>query len=182
MMFSRRGFIVAGQALLASAALPLRIFGAAGSSSLGSSKVANLGSLTKANFLPLVNSSFAVGSSSLTTAWFTLLSVEDMNPKTPALTTSMAVMPKKTKTPAAKLDTFALHFHGTGEALPQGTYEFEHRSLGKFSLFIVPSGATTYAAIISHLLSAAPLPSPLPIKAKPKAGVPVRSESLSPTL
>ena len=183
MMFSRRGFIVAGQALLASAALPLRIFGAATSSSFGSSKVANLGSLTKASFLPLVNSSFAVGGSvSLPASWFTLLSVEDMNAKTSVQPTSMAVMLKKMKMAAVQLDTFALHFHGTGETLQQGTYEFQHRSLGRFSMFVVPSGTTTYVAIVSHLLSAAPLPAPLPIRSKPRVGAAAVSESLSPPL
>lgn len=177
MIFSRRGFIVAGQALLASAALPLRVLGAAGSTF---SKVANLNLLTRANFLPLINSSFSVTSSSLPTAWFTLLSVEDMNPKAPSKTPTMAVMPKKLKSPVPQTETYALHFYATGDQLPQGTYEFQHPLLGKFPLFIVPSGTNTYAAVVSHLVVPAQLS--VPVKAAPKVGVPARSASPLPTL
>src|SRR5215475_6573191 len=166
-MISRRGFIVSGQAVLVSAALPAKILAAAGSTS---SKVADLNSLTRANFLPFVSSSFAVTSSSLPTTWFTLLSVQDMNPKSTQPTTAMAVMPKKPKTPAPQTDTYALHFHSTSDQLPQGTYQFEHAVLGKFSLFIVPSGVSTYIAVVNHLLF--PVQVPPPVKAIPKVGVP----------
>jgi len=179
MDFSRRRFIVTGQALVAAAALPFRALG--GAANLGSTPfhAVDLRSLTRASFLPLVNSNFAVASGTSPTAWFTLLSVEDMNPKS-AATTAMAVAPKKLKAAAAQTDTYALHFYATGERLPQGTYKFQHPLLGEFSLFIVPSGTNTYAAIVSHLLN--PGRFPVPVKAGPKAGVRAKSGSPSPTL
>jgi len=178
MDFSRRRFIVTGQALVAAAALPFRALG--GAANLGSTPfhAVDLRSLTRASFLPLVNSNFAVASGTSPTAWFTLLSVEDMNPKS-AATTAMAVAPKKLKA-AAQTDTYALHFYATGERLPQGTYKFQHPLLGEFSLFIVPSGTNTYAAIVSHLLN--PGRFPVPVKTGPKAGVRAKSGSPSPTL
>jgi hypothetical protein len=117
-----------------------------------------------------VSSSFGVRLGSLTTAWLTLLSVEDMNQKTPALGAPASFGLNSLKSRPPVVDTFALHFHGTGEALPQGTYELEHHTLGTFSLFIVPSGATTYAAVISHILNAPTIPGPRPVKSKPQAG------------
>jgi hypothetical protein len=160
MTVSRRQFLVAGQTLFA-AALPVEFLGAA--SVFGGSKNVNLASLTKANFEPLVNSSFAVSSAGVRTVWFTLLSVEDLNDKT-APAKPQGTTPKHPKTLTPKMDTFALHFRGTGEALEQGTYELEHGSLGKFSLFVVPSGASTYAAVVSHIVSGSVPPPPQRIK------------------
>lgn len=56
------------------------------------------------------------------------------------------------------LEQFSLTFRGKkGQSLDQGTYQFEHRQLGQFSLFIVPSGqpnqSTYYQAAFSHLIS-----------------------------
>ena len=40
-----------------------------------------------------------------------------------------------------QLEQFSLIFRGPqGQSLPQGTYQFEHRQLGHFSLFLVPTG------------------------------------------
>jgi hypothetical protein len=179
MDFSRRRFIVTGHALVAAAALPFRALGGAANPGSTPFHAVDLRSLTRASFLPLVNSNFAVTSGTSAAAWFTLLSVEDMNPKS-AATTTMAVAPKKLKSAAAQTDTYALHFHATGEQLPQGTYKFQHPLLGEFSLFIVPSGTNTYAAIVSHLLN--PGRFPVPVKTGPKAGVRAKSGSPSPTL
>jgi hypothetical protein len=176
MAVSRRTFLVAGQTLLAAAALPLKFFGA-GTLESDSANTAKLASWTKGTFQPLVSSSFAVHSGSRTTAWLTLLSVEDMNSKTPTKTAPMA-FGLKTLSTQPTVDTFALHFHGTGEALPQGTYELEHHSLGRFSLFVVPSGTTTYTAIISHIESATPIRAPKRLNSKPQAGAPTAPESL----
>ena len=176
MVVSRRSFLVAGQTLLASAALPMKFFGAA-ALNFGSSKTANLASLNKESFLPFVNTSFRVHSGSPTRAWFTLLSVQDMNPGAPGRAKSVAVMPVRPKSPVPQVDTFTLHFYGTGEALSQGTYEFEHPSLGRFSMFVVPSGKTTYAAVISHLLNAGPILAPRPVHSKVQGGIPARLES-----
>jgi uncharacterized protein DUF6916 len=177
MSVSRRTFLVAGQTLLAAAALPLKFFGSA-TLEFGSAKTANLASWTKGTFEPLVSSSFAVHSGARTTAWFTLLSVEDMNSKTLAQTAPMAFGLKPSKAPQPAIDTFVLHFHGTGEALPQGTYELEHHALGKFSLFVVPSGTTTYTAIISHIESTTPIQAPKRLNSKAQAGAPTAPESL----
>jgi uncharacterized protein DUF6916 len=145
---SRRNFLQLGQVFLAAAAFPTKFWGA---SPARLAKTANLGTLKMASFQPLVNSSFSVGSDSSTTAWFRLLSVEAMNAKAGAA--PLAGM--RTRSRSAALDTFALHFQATGEDLPQGTYEFEHPSLGSFPLFVVPSGPTTYVAIINHIESLA---------------------------
>ncbi|MGR3278425.1 DUF6916 family protein [Acaryochloris marina NIES-2412] len=56
------------------------------------------------------------------------------------------------------LEQFSLTFRGRkGQSLDQGTYQFEHRQLGQFSLFIVPSGqpnqSAYYQATFSHLIS-----------------------------
>ena len=169
MPVSRRGFIFAGQTLLAAAALPMKFF-AASVPEAGVSNTPNMTSWTKNTFQPLVSSSFRVHTGQLANTWLTLLSVQDMNAKTPAASGAAGFALSLLKTRPAVLDTFALHFQGTGEALPQGTYELEHHTLGKFSLFIVPSGATTYTAVISHLLNGGALAGPRPIKSKPQAG------------
>ena len=172
MAVSRRNFLVAGQTLLAAAALPMKFFGAAGALGLGSSDAEILASANRGTFLPLVNSSFAVRSGLLTPAWLTLLSVEDLNPKTPIHARPMAFGLKASRVAPPTLDTFALNFYGTGEKLQQGTYELEHHSLGRFSLFLVPSGTSTYIAVISHLLGGAPITGPTKrVSPKGKAGV-----------
>jgi len=171
MSVSRRTFLAAGQALLATAAFPMRFLGAA-ASNFGPSAGANLLTATKATFQPLVNSSFAVRSGLLTPAWLTLLSVEDLNPTTPVQTKNQAPRANGLRTPQTVIDTFALNFYGTGEMLPQGTYELEHHTLGQFSLFIVPSRSSTYTAIISHIQSAVPIIAPKPAAPKAQAVVP----------
>jgi hypothetical protein len=176
MPVSRRTFLVAGQTLVAAAALPLKFFGAA--TSFGSANTADLASWTKGTFEPLVSSSFAVHSGALITTWFTLLSVEDMNLKTPRQAAPMAFGLRTLGTRQPAINTFALHFHGTGEKLEQGTYELEHHTLGKFSLFVVPSGTTTYTAVISHIESATPIRAPKRLNSKAQAGAPTAPESL----
>jgi hypothetical protein len=171
MPVSRRRFLVAGQTLLAAAALPMKFFGA-------TATITNMATWTKGTFQPLVNSSFAVLAGSGTAAWLTLLSVEDMNSKPPVKTAPMAFGLKGPKASPAVIDTFALHFYITGETLPQGTYELEHRSLGRFSLFVVPSGTSTYTAIISHIESAMPIQPPKRLHSKGLAAAPTVSERL----
>jgi hypothetical protein len=157
MIVSRRNFLVTGQTLLAAAVLPRKFFGAVASSGFGSSEGANLDAFTKDTFLPLVNSTFAVGSDSTTKAYFTLLSVEDMNSETPMPDASVTVPPIQANTAPPMIDTFVLHFYATGDTLEQGTYELEHDTLGRFPLFVVPAGPSLYTAVISHLLNAAPI-------------------------
>jgi hypothetical protein len=178
MPVSRRKFLVAGQTLLAAAALPMKFFGAAAVPEFGPSNTTNMALWTIRTFQPLVNSSFTVRSGSATAAWLTLLSVEDMNSKTQANTAPMAFGLKGPQASKPAIDTFALHFYLTGETLPQGTYELEHRSLGRFSLFVVPSGTSTYTAIISHIESATPIQAPKRLHSKSLAGAPTGSASL----
>lgn len=171
MSVSRRKFIVAGQTLLAATALPVKFFAAA-ASELNLSAAGNLLTATAATFQPLVNSSFAVRSGAVTPAWLTLLSVEDMTANTP-VQPSLKGKSLNPQSAVTSVDTFALHFYGTGEKLEQGTYELQHHSFGRFSLFIVPSGVSTYMAIISHLHTAQAIPAPKPRPKKPMAGAPI---------
>jgi hypothetical protein len=166
MAVSRRGFLVGGQVLLASAALPTKFLGAVIGSSFSSAKTANLLSLNMASFKPLLNSSFGVRLGARTAAWFTLLSVEDLNQSAPARPTAMAVAPKPVKTATPATETFALRFQSTGDTLGQGTYEMQHATLGQFSLFVVPSGTSTYTAVISHFTAATQILPPKPVNAK----------------
>jgi hypothetical protein len=166
MPVSRRAFLVAGQSLLAAAALPIKFFGSS-AAELASSSSPNMNAWTAATFQPLVSSSFAVRSGSLPSAWLTLLSVESLNASAPAQTAQLAFALKSLKSIQPTVNTFSLRFHLTGESLPQGTYDLEHAALGKFSLFIVPSGATTYTAVISHLVNGATFTPPRPVKSKP---------------
>jgi hypothetical protein len=174
---SRRNFLVAGQTLLALAAMPINFFGAV-ASSIFSSQAAKLALLTRETFLPLVNSKFAVRSGMLTTAWLTLLSVEDMNQKAPAVAIPMAVPPKTARTAPPQIDTFALHFDLVGETLRQGTYELEHDALGRFPLFIVPSGTAKYVAVISRIKGSAGAPAPRPARLKAQPSVRATPENL----
>ncbi len=178
MSVSRRRFLLAGQTFLAAAALPIKFFGAAAASNLGVTSNANLATATRATFQPLVNSSFAVQSGSLTTAWLTLLSVEDMNSKSAATSEQMVFGLKAAKPSQQTTDTFALHFYGTGETLKQGTYDLEHHVLGKFQLFVVPAGTSAYTAIISHLESALPIRAPKPLRPMQRVGTQAIIESL----
>jgi hypothetical protein len=166
MPVSRRAFLVAGQSLLAAAALPLKFLGA-GAAELGSSNTANMNAWTAATFQPLISSSFAVRSGSVSSAYLTLLSVQSLNTKATAQTAQPAFSLKLPVAAQPTVDTFTLQFHLTGEKLPQGTYDLQHPTLGKFSLFIVPSGGTTYSAVISHLLNGATFTAPRPVKSRP---------------
>jgi len=147
--------------------LPTRLFAANGTTN-------NIGlsfnDLSGEKFLPFVNSSFGVRSSNV---WLRLLSVEDLTKKN---SDSSVLMPKS-KTPAPQVASFALHFQGTGEALKQGTYELEHHSLGKLSLFLVPSGKTTYMAVVSHFVNFVPTSYPRAIKSKAQAAAEAERES-----
>jgi hypothetical protein len=160
---SRRNFLLLGQSLLAATVLPTKLLAAGRPPS---TKAANLATMTIANFKAVINSSFGVGSGSSPTAYLRLLSVDSMNSK--------AIL--KSSHPAPTVDTFALHFQGTGETLAQGTYEFDHPVLGRFSLFVVPSGVTTYVAIVSRITT--PLAVAPPANPKLSKGRPVSAPTL----
>jgi hypothetical protein len=161
MPVSRRKFILAGQTVLAAAALPLKFFGATGFSDENPSKTTDLLTCTEATFRPLVNSSFTVRTGALTPTFLTLLSVEEMD-STIAQNTLQNARLYLFNRPV--LDTFALNFYVTGENVGERTYELEHPVLGRFSLFLVPSGVSTCTAIINHLQNAATMPIPSPKK------------------
>ena len=123
----------------------------------GQSNVSNAGweHLDRAAFNKVVGSGFKVTPISGTgnSVWLRLLSVEDLPALVPVDLASMAVPPKQ-KSPDILLSGFMLIFLGTlAKPLPQGTYEFEHPGLGKFSLLIVPGGQgeQTYTAVIARL-------------------------------
>lgn len=160
---TRRHFLALGQWLAVAAALPSKIFGASLLTSFGKAGKAKLSSFTMQTFLPLVNSGFPVDTGSATRNWLTLLSVEDTT-QTPATNLPPMDVPPPPQAPPPKLDSFALHFLGTGNTLAQGTYEVEHPALGRFPLFIVPSatgsGRETYTAIFNHILTSQTLPHP----------------------
>ncbi len=144
MEYSRRHLFRVGQAMLAAAALPKAVF----SAELGDAGFR----LTQKGLQPLVNESFQVQSDAGVSRWFTLLSVEDMTPN-PAAYRAPMIMPRNLKIPASpKTETFALHFSSSGEDLSQGTYVFEHKTTGRLPLFIVPSGNSTYVAVINQLI------------------------------
>jgi hypothetical protein len=153
MVHSRRHFVRLGQALLAVAALPAKSFSVTPQSALSDAEARRL--FSKESFQPLVNSVFAVRSDSGARSWLTLLSVEDLVVKPAAYQPAMAVQPKAPYSQPA-MESFALHFYGTGDPLSQGTYELEHGSLGRFELFIVAPGHSNYTAVINRLVHPVP--------------------------
>lgn len=70
----------------------------------------------------------------------------------PAVATIRAIPASST---APSIFSFSLQFRGTGNALPQDTYTLTHSWLGKFPLFLVPSGPgakqSTYTATFNIL-------------------------------
>lgn len=95
-----------------------------------------LANYTKATFEYYLNSIFRLRSG-YTTVDVTLTKVDDL-------------------AAARGGECFSLLFRGGGTALPQGTYRIEHAALGKFALFLVPTGtddngAQGYLATINRL-------------------------------
>jgi hypothetical protein len=134
----------AGQVALAAATLPKTV--------LGSDWSGDESPLSAGKFKSLVNGGFRVQLASGSSQWFTLLSVEDLAPVSPVYSAQM-VIPRYLKLPASpKTETFALHFQSLGDPVAQGTYTFEHDSTGRLHLFIVPSGNSTYIAIVNRLV------------------------------
>lgn len=60
---------------------------------------------------------------------------------------------------ARGMEQFTLTFHGAGQLLPDGIYQFSHRQLGDFLLFIMPTGHDKqghyYRAVFNRRLRAA---------------------------
>lgn len=154
MVVSRRGFmkqgsllVVAATASLASVEHVLGLDSDARPLGIDQVNLPNSGksaplSLTKATFAPYVNTVFRIYSDTSKTLKTTLVSVGDIGP-----------VPDNN---SAGRECFVLKFRGT-EPLPQNTYRIEHDVLGRFDLFLVPTGKNKkgryYHAVINRLNS-----------------------------
>jgi hypothetical protein len=90
--------------------------------------------------------------SQMPAVWLRLIAVEDLPALAPVNVGAMAVPPKPGSAPSTT--GFMLIFTGAlPRTLPQDTYAFEHPTLGKFELFIVPGGRgqQSYTAVFNHL-------------------------------
>jgi hypothetical protein len=151
MVVSRRRLFQLGQAVLASAVLPLKALTVKAAAEFTSAQAYQLEAFSMQTFQPLINSGFAIRSRVTTATWLTLLSVENMNATSGASTRSMTPV-KAGRMEAGETDAFALHFRGAGQILSQGTYMLENAALNPFPLFIVPEGSSTYVAIFNRLI------------------------------
>lgn len=153
MVVSRRGFLKRGSLLILGAGTSLgfadRVLGRDTYSEYHGSKQGDLlpkgnkptpFNLTKATFLPYVDTVFRIYPDSSKVLKTTLVSVGDIGP----------VPDRK----AAGRECFVLKFRGT-ESLRQNTYRIEHNVLGRFELFLVPAGKNKkgvyYQAVINRL-------------------------------
>jgi hypothetical protein len=114
-----------------------------------------LKTLDRAAFAGALGSGFQVspttGKSS--PAWLRLLAVQDL-PALASVNPALMAVPPQQKSAPIQTTGFMLQFLGTlPEPLKQGTYNFDHPQLGKFSLLIVPEGPgqQTYIAVINRL-------------------------------
>jgi hypothetical protein len=152
MQISRRHVLHLGQAWLAGTAFSGSMF--AGDSSAGSTPP-----MSRQTFNAVLGTTFTANANSLTPTWLTLATIEDL---------SGSQMTTQTISTAITTQAFALHFTMTGAALSQETYEFDHLTLGKISLFVVPGNGAA-VAVINQLMN--PLPAsysiPQPASKKP---------------
>lgn len=81
--------------------------------------------------------------------WLTLMAVADLPALAPANPQSFAV-PMRQSSAVPATNGYLLTFGSTAD-LAQGSYLFEHETLGKFALFTVPSGQQVYTAVINQL-------------------------------
>ena len=132
---TRRRFLEIGTLVAASVAVPLQ--------AASQSEFTAVSHMTEDTFKPWVGSVFDVYSGAPRPALVVLEEVKN-------LATS-----KGATSPDPRKQCFSLGFRSLpGDALPQGTYIFENSALGRFALFIVPSGPgvapTHYTAIINR--------------------------------
>ena len=146
MAISRRHFLEVGSLFAASVAVATNgIAQAAGGGGTvpglpGQGGGANLLTMTRDTFKPLIGSVFLVRTQASTLI--------------PVVLTSVKELPATGTQPVT--DTFTLSFRSLpiGNPLQQGTYTFRHAALGSFPLFIVPSGPgapRSYSAVFNHL-------------------------------
>jgi hypothetical protein len=113
---------------------------------------AALQNLPREHFAGVVGTSFKVIFPGGTTAplWLTLMAVEDL-PALPVTNPASFAVPRLQAATAPVTNGFLLRFGTTGQ-LEQGSYLFEHETLGKFALFIVPDGRQqVYTAVVNRL-------------------------------
>lgn len=99
--------------------------------------------------------------------WLTLVSVQDLPALAPVNAGSMAVPPPTSL--LVETTGFVLSFQSSAQPLAQGTYAFQHSTLGKFQMFIVPGpqGTQSYAAVFNLLTGTT---SPTPPRLPPPVG------------
>jgi hypothetical protein len=161
MSLSRRHLFRVGQAWLAAAALPKSMFAAPQRGNA-------LASLGKESFVTVLGSTFAANASSMKPTWLVLQFVDDLDSSSGAINPSLAAS-RQYAAPAT--EGFVLRFSGVGKPLSQGTYEFEHSSLGAIQMFIVPLGRAGYAAVFNRIKGSLPTNYPIPIR-KSSVGAP----------
>jgi hypothetical protein len=136
-MTHRRKFIKATSAATLGLCLAVSAAGAAPKRSAARKRVAAFANLHHAEFSELVGTTFSVTESSGAVLSLTLEESEDQSGQFGG-------------------ENFSLLFRGSGRRLlTQGTYEFDHRRLGTFGLFIVPTPGDErnayYSAVFNRL-------------------------------
>lgn len=176
MSVTRRGFLEFGKILAAACAFPLEVFGQNAPREFGGGQTLDLQTVTKDTFAQWVDSTFTVRSGTSSPTFLTLVAVNDL---TPPVYTKGIPFNRKLAASQTPLVTFTLKFLGTGDTLDQGTYDLEHSTLGKFSLFVVPGEPSMYTAVVCHFQSAglAPIPPSKIIKQPGGAPVPRSGEA-----
>ncbi len=110
-----------------------------------------LDGMSREQFAGAVGSDFKVISTDGTTSpiWVRLMTVNDLPAPVSVNPASFAVA-KRQSGGAPSTSGFLLTF-GSSAELQQGTYLFEHGTLGRFALFVVPDGPQAYTAVINRL-------------------------------
>lgn len=150
MPVSRRRFLQnSALAVIGCAASPVFAGKTQSKTSTADSSETMIAAPARSRFESAIGSSFEVSSENVQPVWVQLVSVNDLPALAPVNTASMAVPPPKHST--RPTSGFVLNFSGgPAENLAQGTYTFQNSTLGKFSLFIVPTGPEQYVAFFVH--------------------------------
>jgi hypothetical protein len=162
---TRRQVLVFGALAAASATVPLNAIAGitaadskAAPSGPAKTDYDNLSRLTVEDFKPWVGSVFDMFVDSSRTILVILSEVQDppVLPKSTKTVRGTASSPEQNSA-TQRTAAFALRFKSlSGEALEQGTYVFENGALGRFALFVVPSGTDQetiyYTAQVNRLL------------------------------
>jgi hypothetical protein len=182
MFVSRREFLRCGSFLAAGAILPVALtaqsgrhvaVNADGDGSIGLSGLQGNGALThpaaahtllpqweRQSFLHCIGESFSVQSNDNQQVWLTLTALTDFPAAEPVDPASLNVPPPKSTAPAVVTEAYFLTLHAAlSKPLAQGSYSFDHETMGPFSMFIAPgSDGETYVAVVNRLKSSAQPP------------------------